>query len=374
MEPATGTSVEVLRGFRIGVTSDRRSGDLIAALERRGAQVLHAPALTIAPNDRDGSLIIETRELIAARPDVVLVTTGYGMRRWFEVADSAGLGAELTAALDAAQIFARGPKAHGAVRAAGLLDAQTSELDTTASLVDAAIAEGLQDRTVAIQLHGFTDDVQLSRLREVSAHVLTVTPYRWLRPSSPSRLGRLIRAATQHQLDAVTFTSAPVAAATLDAAAQLGLQAEFVAALSGPVTSVAVGPVTAEPLRSAGIEVVVPDRYRLGAMIRLVSEELPARHVRRFRSGDLLVEVRGRNVSVNGRSVTLGPNALALFSTLTASTTVVSRSELIASLPDDLDDHALEVAMSRLRRTLDAPGLITTVVKRGYRFNASRVA
>ena len=81
-----------LRGFRIGVTSDRRSADLITALERRGAQVLHAPALMIAPNDQDGSLIIETRELIMARPEVVLVTTGYGMRRWFEVADAAGLG------------------------------------------------------------------------------------------------------------------------------------------------------------------------------------------------------------------------------------------------------------------------------------------
>ena len=141
--PAAGLRVDQLRGFRIGVTSDRRSGDLIAALERRGAQVLHAPALKIAPNDQDGALIVETRELIAARPEVVLVTTGYGMRRWFEVADAAGLGAELTAVLEQARIFARGPKAVGAVRAAGLVDAQASELDTTASLVDAMVAAGL---------------------------------------------------------------------------------------------------------------------------------------------------------------------------------------------------------------------------------------
>ena len=40
--PAAGLAVDQLLGFRIGVTSDRRSGDLIAALERRGAQVLHA--------------------------------------------------------------------------------------------------------------------------------------------------------------------------------------------------------------------------------------------------------------------------------------------------------------------------------------------
>ena len=171
-----------LRGFRIGVTSDRRADDLIAALERRGAQVVHAPALTIAPNEQDGSLVGETREVIRARPDVVLVTTGYGMRRWFEVADAAGLGAELTAVLEQARILARGPKAHGAVRAAGLLDAQSSDLDTTASLVDKMIDEGLTGRRVALQLHGYTDEVQLDRLREVSAPVLTVTPYRWARP------------------------------------------------------------------------------------------------------------------------------------------------------------------------------------------------
>ena len=171
-----------LRGFRIGVTSDRRADDLIAALERRGAQVLHAPALTIAPNEQDGVAGRRHPRGDPARPEVVLVTTGYGMRRWLEVADAAGLGAELTAVLEDARIFARGPKAHGAVRAAGLLDAQPSELDTTASLVDAMIAAGLTGRQVAIQLHGFTDDIQLARLREVSGRVLTVTPYRLARP------------------------------------------------------------------------------------------------------------------------------------------------------------------------------------------------
>jgi uroporphyrinogen-III synthase len=363
-----------LRGFRIGVTSDRRADDLIAALERRGAQVLHAPALTIAPNEQDGSLVLDTREVIVTRPEVVLITTGYGMRRWFEVADAAGLGSELTAVLEDARIFARGPKAHGAVRAAGLLDAQSSELDTTASLVDAVIAAGLTGRQVAVQLHGFTDEAQLARLREVSGRVLTVTPYRWARPHARERLPRLINAACRHQLDAVTFTSAPAAAALLETADGLGLRAHLVRAMADHVTAVAVGPVTAMPLKEAGITPVVPDRFRLGALIRLVSEELVERHVRRFRCGQTEIELRGSSVSVDGRHVMLGPNALLLFTALASSEVVVSRQQLIDRLPDDLDDHALEVAMSRLRRALGVPGLITTVVKRGYRLNASRVA
>ena len=87
-----GLRVDQLAGFRVGVTSDRRADDLISALERRGATVFHAPALRIAPHDQDLPLIVETRRLIAARPDVVMITTGYGMRRWFEVADATASG------------------------------------------------------------------------------------------------------------------------------------------------------------------------------------------------------------------------------------------------------------------------------------------
>jgi uroporphyrinogen-III synthase len=373
IEPA-GLRAEQLRGFRIGVTSDRRSSDLIAALERRGAQVVHAPALKIAPNDQDAQLVTETRELIRERPEVVLVTTGYGMRRWFEVADTAGLGAELTEVLEQAQIFARGPKAVGAVRAAGLEEAPYPDLDTTASLVDVLQAARLTGRRVAIQLHGYTDEVQLARLRELSASVLTVTPYRWVPPTATDRLPRLIEAAARSQLDAVVFTSAPGAVATLETAAALGLRPAFVQALGTDVMAAAVGPVTAAPLRAAGIDPVVPDRFRLGALIRLVCEELGAHHVERYRSGEVVLELRGRSITVDGHPVVLGPNALALLRTLARSDGVVSRAELIRALPEVLDDHALEVAISRLRRALEVPGLITTVVRRGYRLNAARLA
>jgi uroporphyrinogen-III synthase len=376
-----GLRADQLRGFRIGVTSDRRSGDLIAALERRGAHVLHAPALRIAPNDQDGLLIAETRALINARPDVVLVTTGYGMRRWFEVADAAGLGAELTAVLEGSRILARGPKALGAVRAAGLDDAAMSELETTASLVDAVLEQDWTGLTVAIQLHGYTDEVQLARLKGASRAVLTVTPYRWVKPDGNERLPRFIDDVCRRQLDAITFTSAPAADATLATARSLGVYDSFVDALRRDVVTAAVGPVTATPLLDAGLNPIMPDRYRMGALIRRVCEHLDQHRVERFRTDDAVIELRGRCVTVTGpqqqapQSVMLGPNALALFRRLAqAEGGVVSRQDLIDSLPDAPDDHALEVAISRLRRSLLVPGVISTVVKRGYRLAAVRSA
>ena len=373
MTASTGLRVDQLAGFRVGVTSDRRASDLISALERRGAHVLHAPALRIAPHEQDAQLIVQTRDVIAARPGVVMITTGYGMRRWFEVADAAGLGAELTAVLDEAVILARGPKAVGAVRAAGLEDAQASEHVTTASMVDDLINSQLVGRRVAVQLHGYTDEVQLDRLRQVSDRVLTVTPYRWVRPYSGDRLPRLIDAVCDRQLDAVTFTSAPGAEATLAAALERDRLADLLDAFADDVLAAAVGPLTAAPLRAAGIAPLVPDRYRLGALIRLVCDTLTEQRVLRLRShpgcGGIEIEVRGRVVSFGDRQVVLGPNALALFKALAGSSTVVSRGQLQRCLPH-ADEHALEVAMSRLRRSVGVPGLISTVVKRGYRLNA----
>ena len=163
--PVIGFDPEELVGFRIGVTAHRRSADLIAALERRGAEVLHAPTLRIVPADQDERLITATAQVIAARPDVLLVTTAYGLRGWLEAADAAGLGAPLLEVLGESRILVRGPKARGAVRAGGLRDAGMSDEETTASLVDQVLADGAAGQTIAIQLHGFVDEEQLIRLR-----------------------------------------------------------------------------------------------------------------------------------------------------------------------------------------------------------------
>ena len=164
---------------------------------------MHAPALKIRLHDQDQQLIVETQAVISDRPQLVLITTGYGMRRWFEVADAAGLGHELLAVLESARISC--PWAQGTRRRTrrGAQAATTSDRDTTASLIDKIIDEGLVGREVALQQHGYTDDAVLERLREVSASVRTVTPYRWVGPEENDRLAKLIELAADKQLDAV---------------------------------------------------------------------------------------------------------------------------------------------------------------------------
>jgi uroporphyrinogen-III synthase len=360
-----------LTGFRIGVTSDRRSADLIDAFERRGAAVLHAPTVHMQHAEDDAPVIADTERIIATAPDVLLATTSYGMRRWFEVADSAGLGEELQRALAASTILVRGPKARGAVRAAGLDDSGMSDEETTASLVSKVIADFPPGITVAIQLHGQTDVGQLQRLQEGGYRVITVAPYTWsVAEDDDERATRLVEAIASRQLDCVTFTSAPAVDGLLIAALARGRHAEVLEAFRSDVVAASVGPVTSAPLVSAGIEPLQPDRFRMGALIRLVCEQLEAESTRRVSTRHGEVELRGTVAVVAGTPVRLTPTSLSLFRALVAANgAVVSRRELSVALDGGCDEHAMEVSLSRLRQSLATPGLVATVVKRGYRLD-----
>lgn len=79
-----------LAGFTVGVTAARRAEELATLLKRRGAAVLHAPALRIVQLADDSELLTATEELIGHAPDVAVATTAIGFRGWIEAADGWG--------------------------------------------------------------------------------------------------------------------------------------------------------------------------------------------------------------------------------------------------------------------------------------------
>lgn len=244
-----------------------------------------------------------------------------------------------------------------------------SDEETTESLIDQVLANGADGLTVAIQLHGFVDEEQLVRLRRAGATVITVAPYLWTAPSEPQRVQRLLDAIAGRSLDAVTFTSAP-AEALLAAARERDRFDQVVAAMRADVVPFVVGPVTAAPLHAVGIDAIYPDRYRLGAMVRTLCEYLIEHHVRRVPTRHGLLEIRGRSAALDGQRVTLSPTSVAALRLLAdAAGAVVPKARLQEVLPDSGDDHALEVAIARLRQALPQRDLVATVIKRGYRLD-----
>ena len=358
-----------LTGVRIGVTAHRRATDLIAALERRGAQVVHAPALMISPVAEDTRVVEDTRALLAHRPDVVVVTTAYGLRRWFDDADAAGLGEDLRDAFRAARVLARGAKARGQVLSLELEDAEVPDEERTSAVVDGLLADGVAGTRVAVQLHGLTDRIQLQRLVAAGAHVDTVAPYRWLSADDGARLPALIRDVCRRRVDVLTFTAAPAVDALFSAAHEVGRYDELLDALRTDVTAAAVGPVCAGPLLEAGVEPLVPERFRLGALVRAVCTHVAEERTLTIPTRHGVLRLRSTGAAVDGAFVALSDAQVAVLGALAVHPgTVVARAQLLASVPGLGTEHALEMVISRLRRALPAP-LVATVIKRGYRLD-----
>ncbi|MFV6028487.1 uroporphyrinogen-III synthase [Streptomyces sp. NPDC056264] len=357
-----------LAGFTVGVTAARRADELIALLRRRGAAVVHGPALRIVPLADDTELLAATKELIGHAPDVVVATTAIGFRGWVEAAEGWGCGEELLAVLRDVELLARGPKVKGAVRAAGLTESWSPGSESMAEVLDRLLGEGVAGRRIALQLHGEPLPGFVEALTAGGAEVVGVPVYRWMPPEDIGPLDRLLDAVLSGSLDAVTFTSAPAAASLLSRAAEKGVRAALVAALRHDVLAVCVGPVTALPLQAEGIDTYAPERFRLGPLVQLLCTELPARS-RVLPVAGHRVEVRGHAVLVDGLLRPVPPAGMALLGLLARRPGwVVSRADLLRALPGaGRDEHAVETAMARLRAALGTPKLIQTVVKRGYR-------
>ncbi len=362
-------TVPPLAGFTVAVTADRRRHELATLLERHGAKVMLAPAIRIIPLADDELLHAATRRCLAAPIDIAVVTTGIGFRGWMEAADGWGIGDPLRERLAAAHVVARGPKARGAIRAAGLADGFHPESEASDECLEYLVRRGVAGQRVAVQLHGEPIPGFAETLRDAGADVVEVPVYRWAPHEDGATLRRLVELTTAGAVDAVTFTSAPAVASILATARATGNEDEFLTALRGPVLAACVGPVTAARLVRLGVDTVQPERSRLGALVRTVTAELPAR-ARRLAINGHEVEIRGHALVVSGNLYPLPPASLAILRALADRPgRVYSRAELVASLPAlEAGEHAVEMAVTRLRAAVGPDvKLVETVIKRGYR-------
>jgi uroporphyrinogen-III synthase len=355
----TATALPPLSGFTVGVTAARRADELGAMLERRGATVQHAPALRIVPLADDTQLLAATRELIERPPDITVATTGIGFRGWVDAAGGWGLGEELLRALGSGELIARGPKARGAIRATGLVDAWSPPSESSAEVLEHLLARGVEELRIAVQLHGEPLPDVVEALDVAGAEVVEVPVYRWMPPIDITPVDRLLDAVVAGEIDVVSFTSAPAAASLLARAREREMLDDLLRALRGPVLALCVGPVTAAPLEAVDVPTVQPQRSRLGAMVRRLETEMPAR-ARRLPVAGHWLELRGHAVLVDGDLRPVAPAGMALLRALARRPgRVVARAELAGA---DLDG-----AIARLRAALGEPKLVQTVAKRGYR-------
>jgi uroporphyrinogen-III synthase len=365
-----------LSGFVVGVTADRRADEQIAMLERRGAAVVHGQVIRTHPFAVDGPLAAALHRLVRRPPEITVLSTGIGVRGIVEAAECLGLAEPLVDALAGSRVYARGPKAHGAAVTVGI----PVHWQTASGLSPEIVAQlrtidgGLAGRRVAVQLDGAEAQPLARALEELGAEVVAIPVYRWSLPGDTGPALRLVQAVAERRIDALTFTARPQVECLSEIAEGAGLLEPLRHGFARGVIAACVGPVCAGAAVDAGFgQPIVPVRSRLGSMVAQLAEVLAQRSMA-FVLGGEAVLLRGRVFEVPGARVELSERERDLLAALAHRPGVVlSKGELLAAAwpQEGADEHAVEVAVARLRRRLGPRGhLLETVFRRGYRLAA----
>ncbi|WP_338603667.1 uroporphyrinogen-III synthase [Saccharopolyspora sp. SCSIO 74807] len=266
-----------LHGFTVGITAERKAAELGSLLQRRGAAVRYGAAMHTVPAPDDGELIAATDAVLAEPVHYVVAVTGSGFRGWLEAAERRGMGERLKQHLGEAELLARGAKASGAIRGAGLRESWTAPSEEMPETLEHLLLRGVEGKRVVVQLHGDPMSEFREKLRAAGAEVLPIVVYRWEDPADLPALDALIDAVIAGEIDALPFTSAPAATNFLMRAERTGRGERLLTALREKVFIACVGQVTAAPITRAGLPCSTPERARTAALVRLIADELPDR-------------------------------------------------------------------------------------------------
>lgn len=371
----------MLRGFNIGITADRRWEEQASLFERRGAAVQHGAAIRTLPLGGDAHLRDATDAVIRRRPKFVIANTGLGVRSWFSSAENWGIGDELTDALRAARIFARGPKASGAVHSQGLDVEGRAATERLRDAVDLAIAVLQRGDLVALLLDGRGASEETVRLAAAGAEVLEIPIYAWEMPEDRGPALRLAESVISGKVHAVTFTAGPAVRNWFSMADEHGLGHDLRTALTGGKVVVGcVGPVCADTATGEGLgsaHLVFPRTWRLGPLVRCVAERLADRSLSLV-VGDSTMVISGNLVTIDGRPIMCTDTEAQVLAHLAARPDVIhAKADLLRLVWRDetADPHVVEAVVARLRHRLGPHGAsICSVYRRGYSLRTEAVS
>jgi len=363
-------------GYTVGVTAGRRASEQILMLRSQGAECIHGPVLESSLMRPATEMRETTRLFLDDPPDILLLSTGVGVRGWLDGADSISLGDELRAVLARTTLLSRGPKATGAAVTAGLRVEWTSPCASSAELLDYLADTDVAGKRIAVQLAGSSGSDLMEGVAALGAEAIPIEVYSWSLPEEIKPAERLLKAVCDGHVDAVTFTSRPAVENLVQVASGCNRLAEVVSAFRTTTKIFCIGPVVAGRVGELSLGTAhVPEHARLGSMVRLVTATLARQSLGAAIAGHK-IEVQGRMVTVDGMppSRLTGRERQVLLALLERPGVVCSKPALLRSVwgESETDPHVVEVTIGRLRQRLGEAGVgVETVMRRGYRVSTT---
>jgi uroporphyrinogen-III synthase len=269
-----------LRGRTIAVPESRELQVFAAMLERRGAQVLRCPLVSIRDAPDPAAVLAFAQAFTHGGSDDLILTTGEGLRRLLACIErhTPALRAPFLERLAAVRKITRGPKPARALRELGLRPDIAAEPPTSAGIIASLRSLDLHGRRVGLQLYGREPNRPLQEFLEgAGATVLTVAPYVYADAADDAAVQALLARLAAGEVDAIAFTSTPQVERLFAVADAATVRAALTRTLVA-----AVGPVVAATLARHGIaaQLMPAESFFLKPLTSILEEALrqaPAR-------------------------------------------------------------------------------------------------
>ncbi len=265
----------------------RRAAEMETLIARRGGAPTVAPSMRELPLEENPAALDFAADLLSGKIDVVIFMTGVGARALLDVVETRHPREEFFTALQNATVIVRGPKPTAVLHEWKVrVDLKAPEPNTWRELLE--VLDGnleLSGKTVAVQEYGEPNDEFHAALRDRGAALRPVPVYRWAFPEDVGPLHDAIRRTIEGDFDVLMFTSAHQLANVLEAAEQISLREEWLAAARDCVIA-SIGPTATEFITSHGLSVEIEaSPPKMGTLVRTVVSDAPGLLLRRSSAG-----------------------------------------------------------------------------------------
>ncbi len=266
--------------LRVLSLESRRSVEVAKLIRTYGGEPLTAPAMREIPLDSNQPIVEFTEALLRGAFDLVIFTTGVGVRTLVKTVSEHYDREEFLAALRSVKIAARGPKSSSALRELEIpITVVAPEPFTWRSLMsalEAKLGSSLQGMDIAVQEYGTSNPELLTALAEKSVSITRLLVYQWALPEDVQPLREAVLALAHGHVDVVLFMNAGQVAHLFLMAERMGYAEALYEGFRSTVIG-SIGPSTTEGLSLYGLTPdYKPTQSKMGFLIKEISQNASA--------------------------------------------------------------------------------------------------
>lgn len=246
-------------GLTVLTLESRRTREIAKLIENLGGVPISAPSVREVALESNQEALNFARNLKAGLVDMVIFTTGVGVRALATAIEQVCSREELARCLNDIVIVARGPKPTAALRELGVrVSLAVPEPNTWREML-AILDENrgtfpVTMRRVAVQEYGMTNPELSSGLADRGAIVTLVNVYQWALPEDLKPLEQAIESIICGEVH-VLLVASSVQIRHLFRVAEQMKKADLLHSALSAVVITSIGPLTSEELQSRGLSV-----------------------------------------------------------------------------------------------------------------------